>query len=343
MRTPSHRCQQDYIRKWAQKYAVIQRVGGKCQRCGEGNIVLLEFHHLQKRSKTFPANRGMWEMHGVDAQFFDELKTGEILCRRCHQEERESNSSLKIQLLKIAGSDCCSSCGYRGKNLTSLEFHHRNRNDKMFNIGTVCRGRTLTVKFESLIDEVKKCDVLCSNCHALKHFDMARFILAKDAIEAKAKSFDTWRRCRRVDVQVVLKLHAQGLGVRAIAKEMNVSPSTISSMLRRNGISRRPIQPHELKCKVCHEKFTVFGKYKKNHRVCCSHRCSCQMSGSGKRPSPKKMRVAFKVLTMKKVALKFGVDLSTVYRWCERYHIVSNRNTRGHSSMARASDLQSEG
>lgn len=53
----------------------------------------------------------------------------------------------------------CSRCGYSGCP-EALEFHHRDPQEKEFGIGS--RG---TNSFETLLGEVKKCQLLCSNCH----------------------------------------------------------------------------------------------------------------------------------------------------------------------------------
>lgn len=54
----------------------------------------------------------------------------------------------------------CQRCGYR-ENSRALEFHHRNPGAKEFNVSMVLAKR----KWSSIKDEVRKCDVLCANCH----------------------------------------------------------------------------------------------------------------------------------------------------------------------------------
>jgi len=57
----------------------------------------------------------------------------------------------------------CMRCG--NSNLMVLEFDHRNREEKSFSISdAITRG----VELEDLKAELLKCDVLCSNCHAIK-------------------------------------------------------------------------------------------------------------------------------------------------------------------------------
>jgi len=66
----------------------------------------------------------------------------------------------KIKLIELKGGKC-SICGYNKCN-RSLSFHHKNRSTKLF-------GFSLNIlwskKWEDLVNEVNKCDLLCANCH----------------------------------------------------------------------------------------------------------------------------------------------------------------------------------
>src|SRR5690349_3122146 len=55
----------------------------------------------------------------------------------------------------------CMLCGE--KHPACLQFHHRNKVEKSFNIGDMARRPTSKKR---IINEIKKCDVLCVNCHA---------------------------------------------------------------------------------------------------------------------------------------------------------------------------------
>ncbi len=69
----------------------------------------------------------------------------------------------KLQLVRSLGG-CCSVCGYR-QNLSALVFHHQG-NDKEFKLDMrSLSNRTL----EKVLVEVKKCRLVCCNCHAELH------------------------------------------------------------------------------------------------------------------------------------------------------------------------------
>jgi hypothetical protein len=70
----------------------------------------------------------------------------------------------KKQLIEIAGGECCD-CGYK-KNISALEFHHLNPEEKSFGIDL---RKCSCAKWESLVEEVKKCVLICANCHRERH------------------------------------------------------------------------------------------------------------------------------------------------------------------------------
>jgi 5-methylcytosine-specific restriction endonuclease McrA len=67
----------------------------------------------------------------------------------------------KQRLIDYKGGEC-ELCGYKKCN-RALQFHHLNPEKKDFSIS----GKS--VSFEKLKDEVKKCILVCSNCHSEIH------------------------------------------------------------------------------------------------------------------------------------------------------------------------------
>lgn len=58
----------------------------------------------------------------------------------------------------------CYYCGY-AKCIGALEFHHIQENTKEFDLST----RGLTRSWEKIKDELKKCILVCANCHREIH------------------------------------------------------------------------------------------------------------------------------------------------------------------------------
>tara|TARA_R110002124_G_C8624830_1_gene486710 strand:+ start:95 stop:475 length:381 start_codon:yes stop_codon:yes gene_type:complete len=71
----------------------------------------------------------------------------------------------------------CSSCGYKD-HAVALQFDHINPDTKLFGISQYL-GSTRKLDIKLIFDEINKCNILCSNCHAVKtkkHNDYGRKI-----------------------------------------------------------------------------------------------------------------------------------------------------------------------
>ncbi len=77
------------------------------------------------------------------------------------QAVTKSRKKRKEELIKYRGGKC-ENCGYNKIN-SALQFHHKNPNEKDFNIG----GRNYS--FEIMKKEVDKCILVCANCHCEIH------------------------------------------------------------------------------------------------------------------------------------------------------------------------------
>ena len=75
----------------------------------------------------------------------------------------------KKALVDLKGGQC-QRCGYDA-NYSALEFHHRNSDQKKFNLDLrALSNRCCT----SIVTEVAKCQLVCSNCHREIHFPSNR-------------------------------------------------------------------------------------------------------------------------------------------------------------------------
>jgi len=86
---------------------------------------------------------------------------GYYRCKRCRSEQVvRHRRSVKQQLVAEAGGGCVL-CGY-GRCLSALEFHHTDPAQKRVHISQ----NGMSVSIDELRREVRKCVLLCSNCHA---------------------------------------------------------------------------------------------------------------------------------------------------------------------------------
>ena len=89
----------------------------------------------------------------------------------------------KLELVELSGGEC-KKCGYN-KNLSVLQFHHRDANEKSFSLSS---RKLANTKWEIILEEHNKCDLLCSNCHHEHHnpemeIENVRLILGQDVLK----------------------------------------------------------------------------------------------------------------------------------------------------------------
>lgn len=84
-------------------------------------------------------------------------------CKECmYKYQRDISHDQKSYLISVLGGRC-SKCGY-SKCIEALDFHHINPELKEFEVSAKFTCRT-----DILIEEAKKCKVLCANCHREEH------------------------------------------------------------------------------------------------------------------------------------------------------------------------------
>lgn len=92
-------------------------------------------------------------------------------CRECYNHVKRKYRDDKLKWFReYKETLVCEGCGYskdtnRKFSIQAMQFHHHN-NDKLFNVS---EGVYFGYSKEKIIDEINKCMVLCSRCHAEKH------------------------------------------------------------------------------------------------------------------------------------------------------------------------------
>jgi len=215
--------------RWAKKIRAINLLGGKCVKCKNNDIYTLEFHHIDKDKDFMIGREGkefIWEIIEKEA---DKCL---LLCSNCHAEKHFSNgrgSKYKIELLKQLKIDKCHKCGYSGTNFNSLCFHHISSNDKKFNISNYF-ARKEGVSVERLLEEIKKCEVICKNCHKVMHVDTDKIKRFYKLIEYKIENHKSQPR---IEEDIVKKLKADGKNITQISKILGRNKSSIFYVFHR--------------------------------------------------------------------------------------------------------------
>ena len=80
--------------------------------------------------------------------------------RECYSKhQKKLRAERKATLVEMLGGVCIK-CGY-SQCLAALDFHHKDPNTKSFELSTV----GYTASWDRLVEEVKKCELLCCRCH----------------------------------------------------------------------------------------------------------------------------------------------------------------------------------
>lgn len=97
------------------------------------------------------------------------------ICSSCSVANRRFK--LKEKCVEYKGG-ACMKCGYN-KCMQALTFHHRNPNEKLFQI-----SGNFSKSWTKIKEELDKCDLLCSNCHHETH--------AHEHMESNQSKIDKW-------------------------------------------------------------------------------------------------------------------------------------------------------
>lgn len=133
------------VRHWLRRYGLrtLNRVGSA------------------KREPVEPGQKGpivaRCDRHGL-VEFVSE-GPHRIRCARCRMDYvNRRRRTVKETLVAEAGGRCLI-CGY-DRSPAALQFHHLNPSQKKFHISQRC------LAIDTLREEVRKCVLLCANCHA---------------------------------------------------------------------------------------------------------------------------------------------------------------------------------
>lgn len=87
--------------------------------------------------------------------------------RKWYQEHRDYDKQRHAKrraLIDFYKNKPCVSCGYYFPP-AAMDFHHRDPTTKLFHI-----GRNSSRPLPVLLAEIRKCDVICSNCHRILEY-----------------------------------------------------------------------------------------------------------------------------------------------------------------------------
>lgn len=85
-------------------------------------------------------------------------------CKTCYKQTIKDIYDYKVSIVnEYKSNKGCKKCGCSKHYL--LDFHHLDRSKKDFEISSAARHSV-----ESIMEEIKKCIILCANCHREFHY-----------------------------------------------------------------------------------------------------------------------------------------------------------------------------
>jgi hypothetical protein len=97
------------------------------------------------------------------------LKNKDKQQSRIKKNSQATRLKLRVWLKNLKQSLSCSKCGENHP--ACLQFHHKDRTSKSFEISNATRGYSI----KRIEEEISKCEVLCANCHAKLHYEETRY------------------------------------------------------------------------------------------------------------------------------------------------------------------------
>ena len=92
-------------------------------------------------------------------------------CKYCHCEfMKKAYETKQAEVAKLKATLSCKKCGERKE--YKLDFHHKDPSKKET---TVARMISNNYRIDKILDEIKKCVVLCAGCHREFHYYNNRY------------------------------------------------------------------------------------------------------------------------------------------------------------------------
>ncbi len=143
---------------------------------------------------------------------------------KTYRYQKKRRRRIKAELMQARGGRC-EACGY-GASAAALEFHHRDPATKEFGVGSFNGSRA------RLLAEVEKCDLLCANCHRLRHaapmIELDGYMKRRRDLKMRAMLYMGGEcfACRRVGVPSLFEFHHVVAGEKAfgIGEDGRVRP-----------------------------------------------------------------------------------------------------------------------
>jgi hypothetical protein len=88
-------------------------------------------------------------------------------CKQCQYDAKKKVKDLnKSKAIEYLGGKC-KRCEIESKHYDIYDFHHRNPDEKEAKL-----NHLMYSGWDNIVKELNKCDLLCSNCHRITHWEL---------------------------------------------------------------------------------------------------------------------------------------------------------------------------
>ena len=149
----------------------------------------------------------------------------------------EWRQRVKEKAVAAMGGEC-QCCGYN-KHISALEFHHLNPSEKEIGIST----GGCTRSYEKMKNELKKCILVCANCHREIHAKIKQ--IPKNFVTLDETTFTPIIRTKKEKIkkerirkiiltqeELIIKLNKCNGNKSKLARELNVSETAIRKRIK---------------------------------------------------------------------------------------------------------------
>lgn len=178
------------LREWVDE----QKSSNGCRRCGESDPRCLDFHHRDSEEKDANVSQLIIE-EATKERLGEEIEKCDVLCANCHRAEHVSPPELAMTIERrenpprliaqrpngetfavttsrrrrawvnsYKGANGCETCGHA--NPVALDFHHTDEESKEHSVSRLVAEGYSTGR---VLQEIRRCRVLCANCHRKHH------------------------------------------------------------------------------------------------------------------------------------------------------------------------------
>lgn len=120
-----------------------------------------DFSFKNKKERKFNSRCKSCQSEYCKTHYLNNKEKHILSSCRSKKAIRSKNQKLKLEYLS---GKSCAECGNTDQRV--FEFHHRNPLEKENTVSVLLNFKS----WDKVIKEIEKCDILCANCHRIKHY-----------------------------------------------------------------------------------------------------------------------------------------------------------------------------